>query len=115
MSSIDPSSWRRALGAVAVAAAAASGLTACVVYPAGPHEAGIVVTVPPPPPQPEVPGSPPVVGYVWISGFWNWVGTRYVWVPGYWSPPRAGHAWVPHRWERGPNGWVPHPGYWERR
>ncbi|WP_119355414.1 YXWGXW repeat-containing protein [Azohydromonas sediminis] len=101
MTSSDTSLWRRVLGIAAVAAAA-FGLAGCTIYPAGPHAAGIVVTVPPP--QPEVPGSPPVVGYVWISGFWNWVGTRYVWVPGYWSPLRPGHVWVPHRWERGPHG-----------
>jgi hypothetical protein len=29
----------------------------------------------------EAPDIPPVVGYVGISGFWNWVGTGNVWVP----------------------------------
>lgn len=73
-----------------------------------------VVRVEPPPPRIEVYGSPPVVGHVWISGYWNWGGARYVWVPGRWEAPRDGHHWVPHRWERDGDHWRQHGGYWER-
>lgn len=32
------------------------------------------VSVAPPPPQVEVIGVPPQPGYLWIGGYWNWVG-----------------------------------------
>lgn len=73
-----------------------------------------VVRVEPPPPRIEVYGPPPVVGHLWISGYWNWGGSRYVWVPGRWEAPRHGHHWIPHRWERDGDRWRQHGGFWER-
>jgi YXWGXW repeat-containing protein len=73
------------------------------------------VQVAPPPPQYEVIGAPPVVGYVWLGGYWNWVGGRHVWVAGHWDAPRAGHVWVAHTWVREGGGWRMAPGHWERR
>jgi hypothetical protein len=94
---------------------AALGMTGCVVAPVGPYYGGEpVVTVAPPPLQAEYVGPPPVVGYIWIGGFWNWVGGRHVWVQGHWDAPRPGYHWVPHRWEQVPNGWRHQPGRWER-
>lgn len=104
---------RRALAGAALSLAAL-GLAGCVVAPVGPYGEPVVAAAPPPP-QAEVVGVAPAVGYVWISGYWNWGGARYVWVPGYWSPPRPGYHWVPHRWERHPKGWRQRPGHWERR
>lgn len=88
----------------------------CAVYPEqDPYYDydALVVRVPPPPPLVEYVGSPPVVGYVWIGGYWNWIGTRYVWVPGRWEAPRPGYVWVPRRWERYDDHWRPHGGRWE--
>lgn len=99
----------RMLIAAAFAAAALSG---CVVAPIGPY--GGVVEVDPPPPRYEVIGSPPVTGYVWIGGYWNWVGGRHVWHSGHWAQPRPGYRWAPHRWERSGRGWRERPGRWER-
>jgi WXXGXW repeat (2 copies) len=31
----------------------------------------------------------PGPGYIWVDGFWEYVGPRRVWRPGYWAPPRA--------------------------
>ena len=53
-------------------------LGGCVVAPA-PGYYGGVVAVAPPPPQVEVIGVAPTPGYVWIGGYWNWVGGRHVW------------------------------------
>jgi WXXGXW repeat (2 copies) len=97
---------------------AALSLTGCVVAPVGPYGGPYygeqTVGVAPPPPQAEVYGPPPAVGYVWIGGFWNWVGGRHVWINGHWSAPRPGYRWAPHRWERGPGGWHQRGGRWER-
>lgn len=40
-----------------------------------------------PPPRVEYRGLPPAASYIWIDGYWNWVGHRHDWVPGYWAPP----------------------------
>lgn len=85
----------------------------CVVAPT-PYATGPVVAVEPPAPHVEVYGPPPVVGQVWISGYWGWRDSRHVWVPGYWDAPRPGYRWVPHRWERGGGGWRERGGYWGR-
>lgn len=100
----------------AALAAAALGLAGCVAVPA-PYYGyqGEVVGVAPPPPQAEVYGPPPAVGYVWIGGYWNWVGHRHVWVNGHWAAPRPGYGWVPHRWAPVRGGWRHEPGHWHRR
>ncbi len=92
-------------------------LAGCVVAPVGPYYGydGEVVQVPPPAPQAEYYGAPPVVGQVWIGGFWGWRGGRHVWIGGRWDSPRPGHHWVPHAWVRQGSGWRQRPGYWERR
>jgi hypothetical protein len=88
-------------------------LTGCVV-PDQRHYADGVVMVAPPPPQAEVSGDPPQAGFVWIAGYWNWVGGRHVWVAGHWQPGRAGYHWVAHTWVRQGDGWRLKAGHWER-
>jgi hypothetical protein len=83
--------------------------------PAQPYYGGAPVMVAPPPPQVEVVGVSPVAGYIWIGGFWNWVGGRHVWVGGHWEAPRPGQRWVPHQWVREGGGWRLHEGHWDRR
>ncbi|MDI6745668.1 MAG: hypothetical protein QMD17_00855 [Rhodocyclaceae bacterium] len=96
-------------------AAASVLLGACTTYPVhDPYYDQPIVRVAPPPPQYEYYGSPPRVGYVWISGYWNWGGVRYIWVPGRWDAPRPGHYWVPHKWERQGDHWRQHGGRWEQ-
>jgi len=75
--------------------------------------AGIVLTAPPAPIV-ETRIAAPGPGFVWIDGYWNWVGARHVWVPGRWVPPRRGYVWVPHAWVREGRGWRLHEGYWRR-
>jgi len=111
------------------AVAAAVVLTGCVVAPAQPvvysprpqpmpapggyYPDGVVMVAPPPPYQ-EAVGYPPAAGYLWIGGFWNWVGGRHVWVAGHWEMNRPGHVWVPHQWIRFGGGWRFEPGRWHR-
>jgi hypothetical protein len=91
----------------------------CAVYPAydsyyDGYDAP-VVHVAPPPPQYEYIGAPPVMGHVWIGGYWDWVdrSNRYHWVPGRWDAPRPGHIWTPYRWERDGDRWRRNGGRWE--
>ena len=44
------------------------------------HFIGETVVVAPPVAQVEVMGDPPQPGYIWESGYWNWVDGRHVWV-----------------------------------
>jgi len=90
-------------------------LGGCVVAPAPYSHSyyGGPVMVAPPAPRIEYPGQPPVVGHVWINGFWNWGGGRHDWVPGHWEAPRPGYAWAPHRWEHDGNAWRMQGGRWE--
>lgn len=101
------------------AAAAVLALAGCVVAPLPPYRGEVVVGVPPPAEPVEVIPPPPVVGYVWIGGFWNWIGGRHVWTRGHWAPPRPGYRWEPRRWEpmsgdRGDRGYRERGGRWER-
>jgi hypothetical protein len=89
-------------------------LSACVVAPDQGHYVGGVVMVAPPAPRVEVAGVAPYAGYVWVSGYWDWVGGRHVWVAGRWVPPKRGHHWVDYAWVRAGDGWRMHPGHWER-
>jgi hypothetical protein len=88
-------------------------MSGCVVAPVErPYYRGPVM-VAPPPPRVEVIGPPPVVGHVWINGYWGWSGGRHEWVPGRWEAPRPGYVWAPHRWERDGEHWRQAGGHWE--
>lgn len=89
-------------------------LSACVIAPDQRHYPGGVVMVAPPVPREEVVGIAPEPGYVWLNGYWSWVGDRHEWVPGHWAAPRPGKHWVPHQWVRRGDGWRMKPGHWER-
>lgn len=99
---------------ILLAAAAITG--GCAVVPAnGPYyDYGEAVVVAPPPPRVEYVGRPPIVGQVWIGGFWSWSGHRHHWVPGHWEAPRRGYYWAPHRWYQDGRHWRQEPGRWER-
>ncbi len=110
-----------------LALALMAGLLAagCVLVPArggyyggapadGGYYSGGPVAVAPPPVQAEVITVAPGTGYLWIGGFWNWVGHRHVWVGGHWAQHRPGHQWVPHQWHRDGPGWRAAPGHWRR-
>ena len=107
--------WRVFLTNAAIVTALSVSLSACVVYPPRVAYAGPVIAVAPPAPIVETYGVAPGPGYVWIGGYWNWVGGRHVWVGGHWSAPRPGYRWEPARWEHRSDGWHMHGGAWMRR
>jgi len=84
-----------------------------VMHPAEAAWGGVVV-IAPPAPVVETIGVAPAPGYVWLGGYWDWVGGRHVWVPGHWAAPRPGYHWEAHRWVHGPDGYRLHPGHWVR-
>lgn len=100
------------LGLLSVALSVA--LLGCVVVPDQRHNPGGLVMVAPPAPREEVIGVAPVQGYVWIAGYWSWVGGRHEWVNGHWAAGRPGFHWVAHTWVRQGDGWRMHEGHWER-
>ena len=110
------SSSARDFRAVSSGLLLAAALAGCVLVPAQPsyYPDGPVVSVAPPAPQAEYYGVSPVVGHIWLGGFWGWNGGRHVWNPGYWSAPRSGHHWVPHAWSQSGRGWRLNPGHWRR-
>jgi hypothetical protein len=109
MRSIQSSSVRRLAGLLAGLL-----LAACVVAPDQRHDAGGIVMVAPPAARVEIIGAPPTAGYVWMDGYWNWVGDRHEWVPGRWVAPHPGHHWRTYRWVRQGDGWHLKPGRWVR-
>ena len=89
-----------------------SALFALSLLPAASY-AQVYVHVGPPAPVVERRGPPPERGYVWISGYHRWDGSRYVWEPGRWDrPPHPGAHWVAHRWVHRHGGWVMVEGRW---
>ena len=88
-------------------------LTGCVVTPAHVYVGG-TIAVAPPAPLVEVQGVAPGPGYVWIGGYWNWVGGRHVWVPGAWRLGRPGYHWAAHHWVYAGGGWRLEQGRWVR-
>ena len=116
-----------------LSAAAVIGLSGCVIapLPAPQWRAPVAVQVappmqevappvvvaepmlPPPPPQVEIIPVAPVVGYIWVGGFWDFFGGHYIWRAGHYAPPRPGYHWEAHQWEHGPDGrWHLSPGHW---
>jgi hypothetical protein len=89
-------------------------LAGCVVVPDQRHYADGVVMVAPPAPRVEVIGVAPTPGYVWVAGYWDWVGGRHEWIQGHWVAPKTGHHWIAHQWVRQGDGWRLKPGHWER-
>jgi WXXGXW repeat (2 copies) len=81
---------------------------------------------PPPPPTEQVfqTAPPPVIveaapeprpGFVWVVGYWGWVGGSHMWIPGRWIVDRPGYMWYGNRWVRRGPGWGFESGHWGRR
>jgi hypothetical protein len=80
--------WLRA--SLAFGLGLSMALAGCVIAPDQDHYADGVVLVAPPAPRVEVIGVAPSPGYVWVAGYWSWVGGRHEWVPAIgWRPIRG--------------------------
>lgn len=78
----------------------------------GPAVVVRVRVAPPPLPVYEQPACP-IVGWIWIPGYWAWGSDGYYWVPGTWvAPPRIGVLWTPGYWGFVGGAYVWHAGYW---
>jgi hypothetical protein len=104
--------WFKPVVAAGLGLVLALSLGGCVVEPARGAYVGGVVVAEPPAPVVETIGVAPVAGYVWLGGYWNWVGGRHVWVAGHWAAPRPGYRWAPHEWVRVNGGWRLREGHW---
>ncbi|MDH0864648.1 hypothetical protein [Mitsuaria sp. GD03876] len=74
----------RPLFVVLAAAPLVASLTGCVVVPAHRYrgyDAGYDGGGP-------AYGGPPVAGYIWFEGVWEYRGGGRRWVPGHWGPRR---------------------------
>ena len=97
---------------------ASGAVTSSVPVPTTPAPAvsgqtEIIVEDAPPPPVHEVIVASPGHGYVWVDGYWGWIGGRREWVRGHWERPPHRHAvWVSPRWEHRGHGYVYIGGYW---
>ena len=100
--------WSWIAGALLLAGAL-GGAPACVLRVTAP---ALVVDAEPPPPRAE---AAPVqrMGYVWVAGHWEWVGTTWQWRTGYWQAERTNYAWRDGYWERRGNRWHWVEGHWE--
>lgn len=60
-------------------------------------------------------GVAPAPGWIWLDGYYDWVGNGWVWRPGRWArPPHAGWVWRKPYYEPYHNGYRVHQGYWSR-
>ena len=108
-----PTLRRWAAVALVALALPAALLTGCLV-PDQRHYVDGLVLVAPPSPREEIVGDPPEPGYVWLGGYWNWVGNRHEWVPGHWTVARPNREWIPYQWVRQGDGWTLKKGHWQR-
>jgi len=91
-----------------------TAMTGCVVraYPA-PVAGEVTVNEAPPAEQTEVVGVAPGPDYIWIGGYWGFVGGRWVWTGGHWGRrPHPGAVWVAGNWEHRGGHYVWHEGRW---
>ncbi|HVY46828.1 MAG TPA: hypothetical protein VHB21_13165 [Minicystis sp.] len=111
----------------ALLAFALIGLPACEARVAGPAIAvpevsvsavedvsPVVVTAAPPPLRYEVVPRP-IVGRVWVPGYWHWGPRGYIWAPGRYVVARPGYRWIAPRyvWRGGYHYY--YGGHWIRR
>ena len=66
-----------------------------------PPPGAVFVEIGPPPARYEVAPVQPGPEFIWVAGYWGWVGTEYQWMPGRWvERPQPRAHWVPGRWVR---------------
>lgn len=102
-------SLRRLLSALALSAAVASSVPACVVSGTA-RVRGTVAYSQPPPPRDEYVETRP--GFVWIQGRWDWQSNQWVWVDGRWERERRGYRYDRGQWVQRGSSWHWVEGNW---
>lgn len=95
----------------ALTAVSLTGLSACVVAPAGGYYGDVAVA---PPPDRVVIAPAVRLGYVWAPGYWNWNGRQHVWVDGRYMRERKGYHWRAAHWDHRGSRYHFEQGHWER-
>jgi hypothetical protein len=77
----------------------------------------LVVEVPsaPPEPKPEVKTPCPALGYIWVAGYWDYIGGHHVWRDGRWVQGKPGYEYVRARYEFDGKAWQFHVPHWHKR
>jgi hypothetical protein len=69
----------------------------------------------PPAPLDEVKSPAPALGYIWVAGFWDYIGGHHVWRAGRWVEGKAGYEYVRARYEWNGQTWQFHIPHWKKR
>ena len=112
---------RKSILAIMVSALSlVAGVTGCFRHHRAPAATPVVVPqpvdvyvteAPPRLPQETLPPAP-APGYVWVPGYWAWLG-NWVWVRGAWVIPPHPHAsYVAGHWDHRGHGYVWISGHW---
>lgn len=70
------------------------------------------------PPPEKVDGDKPAApgyGYIWVSGYWDYLDGNYLWRSGRWVQGKADYEYVRAHYEAVNNRWVFHRPHWKRR
>jgi hypothetical protein len=57
----------------------------------------------------------PGFGYIWVSGYWDYIGGQYVWRNGRWVQGKPDYEYVRARYEYDGKGWTFHRPHWKKR
>jgi hypothetical protein len=98
-------------------------VSACATLSSGPSQqsnaaAQLDVPVSAPPPPDKAEGQRPAApgfGYIWVSGYWDYLDGNYVWHDGRWVQGKPDYEYVRARYEHLESGWVFHRPHWKRR
>jgi hypothetical protein len=67
----------------------------------------------PPAPRYERVSRAPSNRHFYVSGRWQWTGSKYTWVGGHWDTQRNGYVYVQGHWNEANHHWYYKPGHWQ--
>ena len=70
-----------------------------------------------PPPEKVEADKPasPGFGYIWVSGYWDYLDGNYIWRSGRWVQGKPDYEYVRARYDQANGRWVFHRPHWKRR
>lgn len=86
--------------------------TVVITEPPPPTREVVIVREAPPPIIVETAPPPPMVGMVWVQGYWVHDHGHYAWCKGRYVRPEPGRRFEPARWEHSRRGWEFHGERW---